>query len=127
MVVHRPEHCYRSAGYEMIDRPTSLTVEPKDGPPAEMWTALFAREQSSGTDRLRIFWSWLGSDRWEASASPRWRFARQRVLYKMYVIRNATQPIPLHADPCVQLLGQLLPVLERELKADAGDESKEGA
>jgi hypothetical protein len=115
MVVHRPEHCYRSAGYDVQGKPVKVTIRPPGGTSAEMRTAVFSREESTGLSQLRIFWSWFTGERWEAPYNPRWNFARYRVLYKMYVIRSVTAPIRLEEDPCVQLLGEFLPVLEREV------------
>jgi hypothetical protein len=119
MSVHRPEDCYGAAGYAVAAAPIKLTVTPAGQPGAEMWTGLFSRDDpGQGTSQLRIFWTWCGTGgRWEAPESPRWAFARRPVLYKLYVIRTAGDQTPLHADPCVRLLGQLLPILNEALAA----------
>ena len=51
-------------------------------------------------------------------AFPRWAFARRPVLYMLYVSRNVENPGPIQTDPCVRLLGQLLPVLNKTLGED---------
>jgi hypothetical protein len=122
--VHRPEHCYRSAGFELATpplrvqvKPLAATAAPADGEsqPAQLWTGLFSRDVAKGTDQVRIFWSWSTGGPWEAPDSPRWTFARQPALYKLYVIRSVTGPVLLADDPCVRLLGQLLPILDNAL------------
>jgi hypothetical protein len=116
MAVHKPEDCYRAAGYELAGRSIKLTVTPAAQPGAELWTGLFSKQDpGKGDSQLRIFWTWFAADRWEAPDNPRWAFARQPVLYKLYVIRTVDVALPLHADPCVRLLGELLPVLNKTL------------
>jgi hypothetical protein len=116
MVVHRPEDCYRAAGYEMAEPPARLKVTPKGGEPAEMFAALFGRDEADGPTRMRIFWSWSLGGKWEAPGSPRFRYAGRPALYKLYVIRNVTgAACPVAEDPAVRLLGELLPILGREL------------
>jgi hypothetical protein len=121
MVVHRPEHCHRAAGYELAGQPTRCTVQASGAGSdvqAELRTGSFVRDEESGPAQLRVFWTWhadKGSAFWEALDNPRWTFARCRVLYKLYVIRNVAGPMPLEDDPCVRLLGELLPILERAL------------
>jgi hypothetical protein len=120
MSVHRPEHCYRSAGYEMTAPALQMELL-HEGRPAQLWAGDFGRdegdEKTGQPEHLRIFWSWYspGASLWLAPNSPRVAFAGQRVLYKMYVIRNVTTATPAVSDPCLKLLGQLLPVLDTAL------------
>jgi len=118
MSVHRPEHCYRSAGYELSGPPVRCTVAPPGTAPAELWTGLFAHDDPTGPSQLRLFWTWYAQGRWEAPENPRWSFARQRVLYKLYIIRNVAGSTPLDTDPCVRLMGELLPILNRALSSE---------
>lgn len=122
MVVHRPEHCYSAAGFELAGKPERTTVEPPGVAPAEMFTGLFTRDEATGPTRLRIFWSFFApSSGWSAPANPRLSFAQEKVLYKLYVLRGVTRPKePIKNDPCVRLLGELLPVLDRALGAREG-------
>jgi hypothetical protein len=116
MSVHRPEHCYRAAGYEMVGQAARCTVTPPGEPTADLLTGLFSRDEPTGPAQLRVYWTWYaGGPTWEAPDNPRWHFARRRVLYKLYVIRSYAGPAPPEADPCSRLLGELLPVLNREL------------
>ena len=118
MAVHRPEHCYQAAGYELTGKPTHCTVGPPGDSPADFWTGLFVRDEPTGPTQLRTFWTWSAGGRWEAPENPRWNLTRHRVLYKLYVIRNVAGSTPLEADPCVRLLGELLPILNRALTGD---------
>jgi hypothetical protein len=119
MAVHRPEDCYQAAGYELAGQPVRLTITPADQPGADLWMGQFSRDDpSKGPSQLRIFWTWYGAGRWEAPDNPRWAFAGQPVAYKLYVIRAVNDTTPIEADPCVRLLGQLLPVLNRALAED---------
>lgn len=116
MVVHKPEDCYRAAGYEMAGPAVRIKVHPKGAEEAEMFTGLFGREEAGGPTQMRIFWSWLSGDRWEAPANPRFHFAQRPVLYKLYVIRDVSGAnVPIGQDPAIRLLGELLPILDREL------------
>jgi hypothetical protein len=114
MSVHRPEHCYRGAGYEMMAEPTSY--EFAVDPPAQCWTTRFRKEESTGDLRLRIFWTWFGDGHWQAPNSPRLQFAHLSALYKLYAIRELTlRQEALEQDPSLDLLQQLLPALSEAL------------
>jgi hypothetical protein len=123
MVVHRPEHCYRAAGYEPAGAAVKLLLKcpvPEQGEEtAEFFTGLFTREETAGPNQLRIFWSWLTPEsgaRWSAPSNPRFAFARSGALYKLYVIRNTTgSQVPASEDPAAQLILKLLPVFREKL------------
>jgi hypothetical protein len=118
MSVHRPEHCYQAAGFAMSGAPVKAQVRADGADPAEFFTASFSREEASGPSQLRIFWAFSSGDPWEAPASPRTRFARRGLLYKLYLIRNvAGSSGPLESEPAVRLMGLLLPELKRTLNA----------
>lgn len=117
IMVHRPEHCYQSAGYELTAPAARWQVTAAGAPPAELWVGEFLRRDAAGGgDQLRIFWSFFAANEWQAPSSPRLRFARREVLYKLYVIRQISGPGgALADDPAVRLLAELLPVLDRAL------------
>ena len=64
--------------------------------------------------RLRIYWGWSATGSWTAPDNPRLAFARFPVLYKLYVLREATasggRP---EADPCVEFLPRVLAELDK--------------
>ena len=118
MAVHRPEHCYQAAGFAMNGTPRKAQIRGEGFDPAEFFTASFSREESTGPTQLRIFWSFSSGERWEAPASPRTRFARKGLLYKLYIIRSVGGSSgPLEDEPGVRLMGLLLPELKRTLVA----------
>src|SRR5262249_26546702 len=83
---HRPEHCYPGSGYEMTAQPTLLPVVAAPNTQAELFrVANFTRHDVSGDTQFRIFWSWYAGGQWQAPESPRWSFARQPYLVKLYV------------------------------------------
>lgn len=115
MSVHRPEHCYRGAGYDMLADPVHCTIPGER--PAECWTTRFRKEDASGDVTLRIFWTWLGDDGWRAPDSPRLAFAHLPALHKLYAIRELpSRPERPEQDPTLDLLRQLLPALSRALR-----------
>ncbi len=122
LCVHRPEHCYQGAGYVMTTPAATFRLPGADGAaPAEFWTSRFTKEDATGAEQLRIFWSWHAGGAWKAPGSPRWTFARLPSLYKLYVVREVGPRPPALADePAVDLLRQLLPELTRALAEDPG-------
>jgi len=114
MSVHRPEHCYGGAGYEMMAEPVSYELSAD--PPVRCWTTRFRKEESTGNVQLRIFWSWFGDGFWQAAESPRLQFAHLSALYKLYAIRELPpRQERLEEDPSLDLLQQLLPALGEAL------------
>jgi hypothetical protein len=118
LCVHRPEHCYSGAGYEMTASPSRHRVAGTDGgPAAELWSARFSKEDLAGTVRLRIFWSWFAGGTWQAPDNPRWSLASLPALYKLYVIRELS-PGPVRRpedDPATAFVDVLVPALTRAL------------
>jgi hypothetical protein len=114
--VHRPEHCYRSAGYEMLTAPTLYKLRASAEPLGEFWTALFRKQEADGLTQLRIVWSWFAGNAWSAPDNPRLAFARYPALYKLYVIHEV--PLTQDAvddDPAVELMRRLIPELSAAL------------
>jgi hypothetical protein len=115
MAVHTPEVCYQGLGFQMVDVPENIVVP--YGPArdkAEFWTARFTRQLGFVGD-LRLFWAWNGSGTWQAPTSPRWTYAGQPFLYKLYVVEESTAPQRLENDAAVMFLGQFLPVAKAKL------------
>jgi hypothetical protein len=117
MSVHRPEHCYRGEGFDMIS--PSVTAEvPAAGdiPAATYWTSRFSREEEMQTARLRISWTWFDGRTWQAPTSPRMTFARLPALYKLYVIRELTDTNEEREEALAKdFIARLLPELSKAL------------
>jgi hypothetical protein len=106
---HTPEVCYAGSGFE-VEKPKRFHAS---APSAEFWTARFVKERASGKTHLRIFWAWHGAQSWQVAENPRWTFAGEKVLYKLYLIRELAQADePLESDACVEFMQELLPALK---------------
>jgi hypothetical protein len=116
---HTPDVCYAGSGFE-VEKPTRFVLTATSAQAApEFWTARFVRERASGKINLRIFWSWHDSQSWKVAENPRLTFAGEKVLYKMYLIREITHPDePIDGDACVEFMQILLPVLQRNVLSD---------
>jgi hypothetical protein len=117
MCAHRPENCYGGAGFELTGAPLNYLLRSSGGTPlGEFWTGKFVKEDAIDGVQLRFFWSWLADGQWKAPSWPRYDFAGQPYLYKLYVIRDATvRPEKLDDDPLVPFLRQLIPTLTDRL------------
>ncbi|HJT77773.1 MAG TPA: exosortase-associated EpsI family protein [Gemmataceae bacterium] len=117
IAVHRPEHCYSGAGYEMLGAPAPCTLDlAGDAAPAQLWTARFRKPEAAEARELRIFWTWYGGGSWQAPAYPRFAFARYPALYKLYAVREVRGGLGrAEDDPCTDLLDRLLPWLGERL------------
>jgi hypothetical protein len=107
---HTPDVCYAGSGFE-VEKPRRFQLPSTTAQaPPEFWTARFVRERTSGKTHLRIFWSWYAAEAWKVADNPRLSFAGEKVLYKMYLIREmATPEEPIENDPCVEFMKELLP------------------
>jgi hypothetical protein len=110
---HTPDVCYPRAGY-ILESPASY--EFRFGPDqkrAEFHTARAARGGTSPSV-LRLFWSWNASQGWSSPQEPRWHFASQPALCKLYVVREtAGADVDPRFDPCNDFLKVFLPELDR--------------
>jgi hypothetical protein len=113
---HTPEVCYAGSGYE-VEAPKRFRMPTSQGEsPAEFWTARFVKERSTGKTHLRIFWAWHGSQGWKVADHPRLAFANEKVLYKLYLIREMVQPDePTEGDACVEFMQELLPSIRQNV------------
>jgi hypothetical protein len=114
--VHTPDACYRGAGYEQVG--TFAKVALSTTPEAEFWVGRFQKNDVAAPTPLRILYAWTATGTWVAADKPRWTFARERVLYKLYVVRGlSTLDDPLDTDPALEFLRQVIPELNRCLFA----------
>jgi hypothetical protein len=114
---HTPEACYPGAGYELDNAGAYIHRFGSPEQTAEFQTAVASR---AGTipSSLRIYWTWHGTGGWSAPANPRWVFAAEPVLSKLYIVRE-TGGVDLDPDqdPCAGFLSLLLPELDRMLSS----------
>jgi hypothetical protein len=117
---HTPEICYTASGYGLS---TPSAYDRRYGPNgrrASFRTALATRG-GANPSVLRIFWTWHASTGWAAPGEPRWTFASEPMLCKLYVLRHAGgADVELDRDHCNDFLDVLLPVLDRSVFAAPG-------
>src|SRR5262245_1424664 len=105
--IHPPTACYAAGGYKIASQ--GKVTLPAGPTPDEFKTARMVKARSAEQTCLRIFWSWSATGAWQTPEDPRLPFARQPVLYKLYVIRELAHPDdPLDGDPCIDLMHHLL-------------------
>jgi hypothetical protein len=134
---HTPNVCYRTSGFEARADEDSLypMTFGDDEQQAQFWTNTFFKEDESGRQLIRVFWSWYDTESdehpgtvvWEAPANPRWYFGNTRALYKMYFtseMRSAEETA--EQSPCLQFAREFLPAVNKALSASA-DESASAA
>ncbi len=110
--VHTPDVCYRGAGYTMKGDAIRYSEAAESAAPLELWTARFEKPKSALAGDLRIYWGWSTNGSWLSPDSPRWYFAGQKFLYKLYVIRAVPQDSKGTQDEvCLQFLHEFLPEL----------------
>jgi hypothetical protein len=120
--IHTPDACYKASGFDVISPSRYSAPDIPSLAPAEFWTARMIKERSAERTSLRIYWAWNGNGSWVTPENPRLSFARLPVLYKLYLIRqdagDSNAP-----DPCVELMRDLLPELNRTLFMENSNEA----
>jgi hypothetical protein len=107
-IAHTPRVCYPAVGYSCPA--PDLRVD--DGG-REFWMSSFAKTGAAVPTHLRVFWAWSDGRGWRVPANPGRTFRREPVLYKCYAVRYLADPDePIDGDPCLRLLGELLPAVD---------------
>jgi hypothetical protein len=119
--VHTPEYCYRGSGYDQVGPVERRAAEVRGGPPAAFWTTQFEKKSATGTERLRLFWSWSAGSGWAAPDSPRWHYLGKASLYKLYVVEGGQADVAPGKDPALdEFFSTLLTRLDQSLFALPG-------
>ncbi len=113
--IHTPDVCYAASGYETGAWTKYTLAAEGSAPGGDFKTAQFSKKKATDQTNIRIFWSWSATGSWQVPENPRLTFARQPVLFKLYVLRetaaaDSTKP---DDDPCVELLRLLVPEMQR--------------
>jgi Protein of unknown function (DUF3485) len=120
MAVHTPEVCYRGAGFDLYGSSSLHTARDQEG--AELgvfWSANFVKPAAVSTE-LQLLWAWSDGSLWKAPSNPRWTFAGQPALYKLYLSQNISgQGAEAGAKTRDEFLRAFLPVLNRTLGVEA--------
>lgn len=93
--VHTPDVCFPGAGFRQIS-PKVLRefAAPHGRPSYPFWSADFQKSTGSHVATIRVLWTWYASQGWQAPGEARLAFAREPVLYKLYIV----QELPDAAD-----------------------------
>jgi hypothetical protein len=122
---HTPDVCYPGQGFEA--RASENSVYPMvfpDQPSAPFLTNTFIRENATGQQLERVFWTWYnpmnpeneGKVVWEAPSNARWRFGNTRALYKMYFTSSMRDPKETaEQSACVRFARDFLPEVNKAL------------
>jgi hypothetical protein len=116
--IHTPDVCYRASGFQVAAPLRYSHAAVRGQPPAVFWTSDLQKIKATEKMHQRIFWSWATDGTWQAAENPRFQFASKPLLYKLYLVRELTSPDePLEEDPCIDLMHELLPQLQKYLFA----------
>ncbi len=115
---HVAEMCYTSAGNELIEDATILTIENERGP-QEFRRTLF-KNQSIEARHMEVVYSWRQGAAWSAPLVPRASFGSKPYLFKIQVAANY-EIGPKEQNPpsvCRGFLADLLPALDKSVFAE---------
>jgi hypothetical protein len=124
IVRHTPDICYPSSGFKKrADENSKQPFIFEGQPEADFFTNTFLKEDASGRQVIRVFWSWYKPNAdhtitWEAPSNVRWQFGNARSLYKMYftsVMKDTREGSD--QSPCVKFAEQFLPVVDKALSS----------
>jgi hypothetical protein len=110
---HTPDRCYPAAGFDMADEIVRERIETPAGI-AEFYTTNFTKSEPTHTQNLRLYWSWSANGPWSAPSTPKWSFAGQRALYKVYVVTPFTKKEDnTDKNPATDFIRVLMPELQQ--------------
>ena len=122
ITAHTPEICYPASGFTKRSPDNSLHPFIVEGEPqADFFTNTFIKEDATGRQLVRVFWSWYRPNdedtiKWQAPEHARWTFGNTRALYKMYfssVMRSPKETT--EESPCSRFARDFLPVVDKAL------------
>jgi hypothetical protein len=107
--IHTPEVCYGASGY-LVGKRQSVPAGDTGG---SLWRTDAVRTTATDEVRLRIYYGWHTAGGWVAPEDSRMAFPREKVLHKLYVVRELAAADEPKDEPCEEFLRLLLPELER--------------
>jgi Protein of unknown function (DUF3485) len=112
--IHTPDVCYAASGFRVGKRiDYELKGENITGSPHFYTSDMSQQNTAADANPKRLFWSWRTRQGWQVAENPRIQFAGQSVVYKFYLSRDLSAPVPVGDDPCIRFLRLLLPELEK--------------
>jgi hypothetical protein len=115
---HTPDLCYVAAGFQMLSPPIHYDVVTDDGT-VETYTTVFKKDEHTGTQYLRVFWTWSFEGQWLAPNMPRMKLVGHPALYKVYFINEVLQPGQgIEQNAAVDFMRKFIPTLDAALFPD---------
>ncbi len=115
---HTPDQCYVAAGFQMLNQPIHYNVV-TDAGSVETYTTVFKKDEHSGTQYIRVFWTWSYDGEWLAPNMPRVALVGRPALYKMYFITEVPIPgQPIEQNTAVDFMRSFMPVVNHKLFPD---------
>jgi hypothetical protein len=127
VVRHTPDVCYPSSGFKMRAPENSRHTFAFEGQPtADFYTNTFIKEDTTGRQLERVFWSWYRPQEdsnvtWKAPKIVRLDFGNARSLYKLYFsnsMRDAKETT--EESPCTKFAELFLPLVDKALSTAGG-------
>jgi hypothetical protein len=119
---HTPDICYPSSGFTTRAPENSLQSFVFDGKEmGEFFTNTFVKEDLTGRQLKRVFWSWHkpsedGAVEWKAPKIVRWEFGNARSLFKLYFTSNMKSlQETTDESAAMKFSKEFLPVVDRAL------------
>jgi hypothetical protein len=113
--VHPPTACYRARGYQLLSDP-QLTELSSDERQDQFQLAEFQGQSTLTEDRVAIMWGWSVAGQWSAPDSPRFAFAGEPALYKLYVTWDRSHDQrPLEETLPRDFLSSFLSTIEQQI------------
>lgn len=119
--LHPPTVCLAGQGFQMLRQPSTTSIPTSEtkqsGDPSALFRADFRSGQSSDDLLTRLYWAWSTDATWQAADSPRFQFAGQPFLYKLYVTER-WRPSESKKDTAVayQFLKDFLPIVKTAIQ-----------
>jgi hypothetical protein len=128
LAIHTPNSCFVAAGYEMAgENPIQFPIFVHEDRPldqqekTEFYTVRFRKDETEGSQYIRVFWSWNAGEGWMAPDWPKVTFAWKKALYKLYIMGDVQKVgDDLKDDPRVQFIRDFIPVVDKALAMPAG-------
>ncbi len=117
VAVHTPDVCYLGAGWKLRGSVTKQTVPLSQGSNAEFYLADFVKSSVSGSETIRVRWTWTSDGTWGAPNYPRFTYAGSPILWKLYMVHPISDDDDLtREDPYRAFAADLMPILSRQVR-----------
>lgn len=116
VAVHTPDVCFLGAGWKLRGAVTRQAIPLANGQNASFWVGDFIKTSATGTETIRVRWTWTADGEWQAPDYPRWIFARAPILYKLYMVHPMSDDEDLtRDDPYRKFVADLMPALSQQI------------